>query len=481
MKQLLILIFSLVGLLIHAQPPSKFYTRIGGNGYDYGYDVKQTLDGGYIITGSTSSFGKGNTDVYLLKIDSMGQVNFQTSFGGANNESGKAVVQLVDSSYVIAGYTSSLGLGGYDIYVIKADKTGALIWQKTFGNAEWDFCNSMQATTDGGFILAGSTNSFGYGQADGYVIKLDGNGTEKWHKNFGGLENDEFKSVIQTADGGYLLAGQTKSYTDVNGDAWLFKLDMNGDSLWSKYYGGAKEDYFSGVIQLMDSNFGISGGTKSSSVNGNFETVLAKYDINGNVLFLSADPSTQTEYYNGLAQGLNGNIAHCGLTKNSVFGNDALVDIASAGYGYVNFFSGGSTSSEEFFAISKTKDKGFIAVGKTNGFDGVLDDVYIMKMDSVGRYEYSLVGINEQTNLSNNIELYPNPASNYITLDLGMFENIEFLTYKTLSIDGRELFSDEIKNQKTKIEVSKYNNGFYFIQISDKKNVLITKKIIISN
>jgi hypothetical protein len=172
MKSIFCFLFFTISCFVEAQPPSKFYTRIGGNGYDVGYDVKQTLDNGYIITGSTSSMGVGNTDMYLLKLDSMGQIKFQTTFGNANNDIGKSVIQLIDSSYIMVGYTNSIGFGGYDIFLVKADKYGALVWQKTIGGTDWDFANSLQQTSDGGFIIAGSTYSYGYGNEDGYVVLM---------------------------------------------------------------------------------------------------------------------------------------------------------------------------------------------------------------------------------------------------------------------------------------------------------------------
>jgi len=130
MKTFLFCLIIFITHLSFSQPPKKFQTKFGDGGYDVGYDVKQTYDKGYIITGSTSSFGKGNTDVYLLKIDSMGQKVYEKSFGGYNNESGKSIIELPDSSIVIAGFTSSFGFGGYDIYLVKADKYGSLIWEK---------------------------------------------------------------------------------------------------------------------------------------------------------------------------------------------------------------------------------------------------------------------------------------------------------------------------------------------------------------
>ncbi len=226
MRLLIGILFLVIGMAASAQPPTKFYSTYGSNGYDVGYDVKQTLDGGYIIVGSTSSYGQGNTDMYLLKLDSMGQFKFQSTFGGVSNEIGKSIVQLADSSFVMAGYTSSTGVGGYDIFLVKADKTGNLVWQKTIGGADWDFANSMDTVAGGGLIIAGTTYSYGHGNADGYVIRTDANGDTLWTKTYGGLNDDEFKSVIQTTDGNFALTGYTKSYNDVDsGDVWVLKLN----------------------------------------------------------------------------------------------------------------------------------------------------------------------------------------------------------------------------------------------------------------
>ena len=263
MRFLIGIVFLIIVFAASAQAPKKFYCRYGGNGYDEGNDVKQTLDGGYIITGSTSSIGQGNTDLYLLKLDSMGQVKFQKTFGGVSNEIGKSVVQLSDSSYVMAGYTSSSGVGGYDVFLVKADKAGNLIWQKTYGGSDWDFANSMDTTADGGFIIAGTTYSYGKGNADGFVIKTDANGDTTWTKTFGGLKDDEFKSVIQTTDGNYALTGYTKSFNDSLGDGWIIRIDQTGNSTYTTSVGGLYSDVLNDVVELTNTNLYFVGSNKS--------------------------------------------------------------------------------------------------------------------------------------------------------------------------------------------------------------------------
>ena len=478
MKFIFCFFFFIITCVLEAQPPSKFYTRIGGNGYDVGYDVKQTLDKGYIITGSTSSYGLGNTDMYLLKLDSMGQIKFQTTFGNVNNDLGKSVIQLIDSSYIMVGYTNSIGFGGYDIFLVKADKYGALVWQKTIGGTDWDFANSLQQTLDGGFIIAGSTYSYGYGNADGYVVKTDASGNISWSKTFGGANDDEFKSVIQTADGGYALAGYTKSYGDLNGDAWVFKLLANGDSSWSKKYGGIKEDFANSITQLQNLDIILAGGTRSSSTSGNSETNFTTLDILTGIQTHSyTDLSSVDEYYNDIEQGINGFIVACGSTHSVLYSFDGVVDMYTSNYNYFNAFSAGASEADELLAITKTKDKGYVLVGKTNSYGAILDDVFFIKMDSVGAYGNNITSIQDNYLNEMSISVFPNPSSDILNVSLSKELKMINPNFKIVDIEGNEIIVGEINNHKTTIETQVLSSGLYFLQIFDGNSLLKTSKI----
>lgn len=480
MKSIFFILLFIITFNLQAQPPKKFYTRIGGNGYDVGYDVKQTLDNGYIITGSTSSMGVGNTDMYLLKLDSMGQIKFQSTFGNANNDIGKSVIQLIDSSYVIVGYTNSIGFGGYDIFLVKADKYGALVWQKTIGGTDWDFANSLQQTSDGGFIIAGSTYSYGHGNEDGYVVKTDANGNITWSKTYGGANDDEFKSVIQTADGGYALCGYTKSYGDINGDAWVFKLLANGDSAWSKIYGGVKEDFTNKIIQVQSSDLVVAGGTRSipTSTSSIEQTMLLKYDVvNGNQLYSYIDPVGYEEYYNSVAEGLNGSFVSCGRTKNFVFGYQGIVDVYGIGFSYINFYSFAIGNNDEFFSVCKTKDKGFALVGLTQGTFPTLQDIMFLKIDSVGNYGISITSLKniELDNLE--ITIFPNPSTDFININLSTELDINKSYFKIIDVNGNEVLSNTIYYHHSKIDISNLYAGLYFFQLYNEIGLLKTLKI----
>ncbi|MFN8114546.1 MAG: T9SS type A sorting domain-containing protein [Bacteroidia bacterium] len=472
MKQIVLIVFLFVSFLLKAQPPSKFYSTYGGNGYDVGYSVKQTLDGGYIIAGSTSSFGQGNTDFYLLKLDSLGQKKFETSFGGYSNEIAKSVIQLSDSSFVIAGYTSSFGIGGYDIFVVKADKNGNLIWQKTFGGNDWDFAYNIELTSDGGFIICGTTYSFGYGNADGYIIKTDGAGNVTWTKTFGGKHDDEFKSVIQTSDGNYALTGYTKSFNDSLGDAWIFKIDLNGDSIWSYSYGGNKEDFGNQVIEKGTDYF-IVGATASVGA-GMLDACAYKINSLGGLINMIYDgTSSNDEIYNSITVSKRNSVDYLCFIEREYFPGFKLQTKVIEYDNYLNYKNAtdyGSSSIDETYQIVSTKDKGYAIVGYTQGYNAVLTDLYFVKIDStLNGGNYSIVSVDELQDESILANIFPNPSSGEINIK--SIKKIDIKDIHLFDLLGNEILTKEkflIQDNNTiKLILNELESGLYYLKLFD--------------
>ena len=214
---------------LDANGDSLWTTTFGGLVFDVGNCVQQTTDGGYIIMGGTDSFGNGDRDAYLIKTDGNGVEQWNQTFGGTAYDVGNSVQQTTDGGYIITGRTGSYGPGDKDVYLIKTDGNGDSLWTKTFGGSAFDLGTSVKQTPDGGYIISGGTNSFGNGERDVYLIKTDGNGTELWNKTFGGSSIDIANSLQLTSDGGYIIIGFTEYPGNGDRDLLLIKTNGNGN------------------------------------------------------------------------------------------------------------------------------------------------------------------------------------------------------------------------------------------------------------
>jgi len=224
--RIILLILLLSPISVFATEWAKTY---GGSSSDYVKSIQQTTDGGYIVAGSTYSFAAGVIDFWVLKLDSSGNVTWQKTYGGSGGDSASSIQQTTDDGYIVAGYTNSFAAGVIDFWVLKLDSSGNVTWQKTYGGSESDFASSIQQTTDGGYIVAGSTHSFGAGDEDFWVLKLDSSGNVTWQKTYGGSGGDSASSIQQTTDGGYIVAGSTHSFGAGSSDIWILKLDSSGE------------------------------------------------------------------------------------------------------------------------------------------------------------------------------------------------------------------------------------------------------------
>ena len=331
------------------------WTRIyGGTGDDEGYSVQQTADGGYIVVGYTLSFS-ASRDVYLIKTDSSGDTIWTKTYGGTGNDIVYSVQQTADLGYIVTGYTSSHGAGSQDVYLIKTNASGDTLWTRTYGGTDDDEGYSVRQTPDGGYIIAGYTNSFGAGTYYAYLIKTNASGDTLWTRTYGGGLSAEGNSVRQTSDGGYIVTGYTYLSAGTTYDLFLVKTNAAGDTLWTRTYGGAGADYGYSVRQTTDGGYIVTGTTRLSP----------NFDVN---------------VY---------------LVRTNAFG-DTL---------WTSKYGGGA--DDEGYSVQQTTDGGYVIAGFTNSFGGVYN-VYLIKTDANGS-----IGVQEPGNGRNvaagSIRAVPNP------------------------------------------------------------------------
>ena len=302
----------------------------GGLDFDRGYWVQQTSDGGYLIAGRTSSYGAGSYDVWLIKTDASGDEQWNKTFGGSESDYGYCVQQTSDGGYLIAGTTYSYGAGSEDVWLIKADASGDEQWNKTFGGSGYDGGYCVQQTSDSGYITAGYTRSYGAGDRDVWLIKTDSDGNEQWNKTFGGSGDDYGYSAQQTSDGGYIIAGYTESYGAGGDDAWLIKTDAGGDELWNKTFGGSGGDYSYSVQQTSDGGYTIAGETRSYGA-GDYDGWLIKTDASGDELWNKTFGDSDYDGGYGVQQTTDGGYAIAGCTDSYGAGGENVWLIKVAG------------------------------------------------------------------------------------------------------------------------------------------------------
>jgi len=266
----------LLTAILQAQPNAIWIRTFGGINSDYGRSIQQVFNDGYILIGTTASFGNNN-NAWLIKIDAEGNQEWDKTFGGSNDDFGSCIKQTIDGGYIIVGWTNSFGGGNNDAWLIKTDMQGNKEWDKTFGGNENDIGYAVQQTIDGGYIIVGWTNSFGDGNYNVWLIKTDVEGNEEWDKPFGGSDSDRGYSVQQTTDGGYIITGETKSFGNGESDLWLIKTDAEGNEEWDKPFGGSDSDRGYSVQQTENAEYVITGWTKSFG-NGNNDAWLIKVE-----------------------------------------------------------------------------------------------------------------------------------------------------------------------------------------------------------
>lgn len=359
---------SFISVIVSAQAPDTLWTRTyGGNDIDAGDCVRQTMDGGYIISGSShpnqsqvkmfliktdengdevwsnnywpssgnddadcivqtpegdyictghTSLGDGLYDIHWMKVDADGDVVWMYNYGSIYPDEGYCIQATLDGNYVITGYNRFRSSSSNDATLIKIDPDGNIIWERNFIGSRHEVAMSVFSTLDGGYILSGYTESYSVGGTDFYLIRTDENGDSLWSRTYGGVGNEEMPDIQQTPDGGYIAVGFTKSTPGGDYDIYVVRTDSNGDSLWTRAFGGPGDERGYGVqfTQLGTEIEYIIVGHTSSEGAGGYDAYIIKVDDEGNEIWHKTIGGPDDDHANHVLQNSNGNYIICGET-----------------------------------------------------------------------------------------------------------------------------------------------------------------------
>jgi len=339
---------------------------------DIAYSLVEASDGGFALAGWRRPSWGEHSDFWLVKTDAYGNMIWNRTFGGEDEETAYALVETSDGGYAVAGFTKSFGAGLSDFWLVKTDANGNEEWNRTYGGTKKDYAHSLVITSDGGYALAGYTNSFG---ADGFnflLIKTDGAGNVEWTQTYGGANHEEAFSLVETSDEGFALAGYTNSFGAGVFDFWLVKTDANGNMLWNRKYGGKSSvDWAFSLVETSDEGFAL-GGWKQSSMGFISEFLLVKTDSYGNMLWNQTYDEAGYDVSQSLIETSDGGFALVGnnrLVKTDEYGN----------LEWTQTYEEGNPNS-----LVEVYDGGYVLAGEIIPYDSERPDFWLAKTDEHG-------------------------------------------------------------------------------------------------
>ncbi len=440
---------------------------VGGTSNDFALSMIQTTSGSYIVGGETESFGAGYFDIYVVMLDNNGTLQWSKTFGGTGNDYGESIKQTTDGGFAVAGYTNSFGSGDYDMYILKLDAGGSPQWMRTIGGTAYDYALSFTQTADGGYALLGATTSFGAGFIDFYIVKLDVSGMLQWSKTFGGSAGDYGAYIIQTSDGGYAAAGLTFSFGAGSYDLYIVKLDNSGALQWSRTIGGTGYENLYSIIQTYDGGYAISGATTTYGAGG-IDAYIVKLDAGGNLQWNRTFGGQFNDEANSIIQTSDGGYAFSGSSGSFGTGDIDMYFVKTDASGNIcgntsspspNIGAGGTLESQVSLTTSPTPIVTFPT--SSTGTGGSLTTVCLTGIQPISNE------VPSQFSLSQN---YPNPFNPSTNIRFKIKDS-RLTTLRVYDVLGREitmLVNKELNPGIYEVEwnASNYPSGVYCYRIS---------------
>ncbi|MHA2427698.1 MAG: hypothetical protein ACXADB_06720 [Candidatus Hermodarchaeia archaeon] len=374
-------------MVVEAQDISSPWNRTyGGSESDGGYSLVEVSTGGFACTGYTMSSGAGLQDVWLVRTGVDGLAQWSQTYGGAESDWGRTVLEVSGGGFAIAGDTFSYGNGSLDVWLLRTTSDGTLLWNKTYGGLLSDAATSMVGVSTGGFAIAGYTSNFGAASTDFWLLRTDADGNHLWNHTYGGVSIEEGYSVVEVSTGGFAIAGYTNSYGAGSSDVWLVRTDANGNLLWSRTYGDNGFDRGHSVVELSTGGFAITGYTNSYGA-GNYDVWLLRTAADGTLLWNQTYGGSAIEYGQSVLETHPGGLTiACYSSSFGVGDNDVwLLRTDLDGTLLWNQTFGG-TGEDRAIEIIRVSSGGFAIIGDTTSYDAGLGDFWLLRITEPGPF-----------------------------------------------------------------------------------------------
>ncbi len=463
-----------------------FIRTYGGINFEEFRDIVQTPDSGFMMAGITNGYGQGSNAIYVVKTTKDGTHMWSRALGGAAVELAYSISADASGNYYIAGTSSSGGNGGYDGYLVCLNVLGFVQWEKYYGGSDWDFIYSVKVMPDQSILLAGESYTFSDGGSDAWVLHLNSVGDTLWTKHFGDTGNDAFKDINVGATA-IFLAGYVDS-TDANGhDGFLVKLDYDGNEIWNQRYSNLGKDILNGSVFVPSGNIIIYGATAPfDSVKNDIWVELI--DTNGVSIWQNNSGSSEDDYANKIIPIRNNDMVIVGQKDPSGLGRKCMY---LARYDETGFQQGpqslGGVNDEEGYSGVRTMEGGIAFVGYTTSYGVANKDamlVYLRYDSTITTLDYDIViyieqlspiGIDE-ISTDSDIFLFPNPASDKVTINSGFDKEVSTLMIYDYS--GRQLHV-QLDNQSKTFSTNGLSSGIYLLKITMDDGRMYSAKLTI--
>jgi hypothetical protein len=433
-------------------------------------EILETPDGGYLIAGMTNKAVLNDNDMYVMKTDASGEFVWGKTYGGAKTDYAYSMIETFDGNYFVLGFSQSFGGGDYDVYLVKIDPVGNLLWQKTYiswGNEEG---REIIKTLDGNFMIVGTTNSNRPSQ-DAFLLKINPEGNVLWLKHYGGSGRDFGNSVKQCSDGGFILTGQTYSFGQ-NGDVFLVRTNFIGDTLWTKHYGGALTD--EGVSVVIDAD-GFAVAVRDSSNGGDVNVGVIKTDPSGNVIWSKLFGGSEKDTPKRMNVTSDGGYIVGAISRSFgfIYPDMWLIKLNAQGDSTWSRHYGGP-NHDHCHDVKQSADGGYLAVGHSRSY-APAQQIMFVKVSSSG-----IVSLQEEGNTFNKLEIFPNPVEDGCLNIQGFQEGILQVQISNPlgDIIVSETYTDLYSDQPAIIKLPNKSAGMYFVTLRSGNKVR-TEKIII--